>query len=205
MSAVLESLAQIQLSTDSDSIEQAQRALAVARSHQLDDVFHEIPQLSAMMQIADISCSLLECDVNQSTQKLEIMQEFMDRRINDSCWRPDGTFSIPISGKPFGSSSSNPGDIFRVEGGKLSLTLSWLPLQDLYVLCYFLSSLTLSTKNSYDGHKAEKYLYEGISMVKGGSIRSVLSYVNWNLLTGNRFIYATSGDQRVSLKRRKTH
>ena len=129
------------------------------------------------MQIADISCSLLECDINQATQRLEIMQEFMDRRINDSCWRPDGTFSIPINSKSTVSSSSNPADFFRVEGGKLSLTLSWLPLQDLYILCYFLSSLTLSTKNSYDGHKAEKYLFEGISMLKGQCITFSLSSI----------------------------
>ncbi|KAL2217140.1 cohesin loading factor-domain-containing protein [Thermoascus aurantiacus ATCC 26904] len=167
ISAVTEALAHLQQSTSSDSIEQAQRALAIARSHQLDDEVRDIPQISTLIQMVDISCSLLEYDINQSAQKLQIMQTLMDQKINDPHWRDDGSFSIPLNGKSVGPSSADTGDILQVENGTLVLTLNWLPQHDLYALCYFLSSVTMSAKNSHDGRKAEKYLEEGLRMIRG--------------------------------------
>ncbi|RAH42941.1 uncharacterized protein BO95DRAFT_455411 [Aspergillus brunneoviolaceus CBS 621.78] len=167
MSAIIEALAHLQQGTGSDAIEQAQRAVAAARSHQLNDDLRHIPQLTTLVQIVDICCSLLDYDVNQSSQKLKVMQDMMDERLNDSNWRDDGSFSIPLSGKSAGPSSIDTGDILQVQSGTLLLSFNWLPQHDLYALCYFLSSITLSCKNSYDGRKAEKFLQEGIRMVKG--------------------------------------
>ncbi|KAM0101087.1 hypothetical protein ACP6JE_004243 [Aspergillus fumigatus] len=166
ISAVIEALAHLQQGTSSDAIEQAQRAVAVARSHQLNDELRHIPQLSTLVQMVDICCSLLEYDVNQSSQKLKVMQDLMDERLNDPNWRADGSFSIPLSGRSAGPSSIDTGDILQVQNGTLLLSFNWLPQHDLYALCYFLSSITLSAKNSYDGRKAEKFLQEGIRMVK---------------------------------------
>lgn len=181
IAAVTEALAHLQQSTSADSIEQAQRALAVARSHQLDDEVKDIPQISTLIQMVDISCSLLEYDINQSAQKLQIMQTLMDQKINDPHWRDDGSFTIPLNGKSVGPSSADTGDILQVENGTLVLTLNWLPQHDLYALCYFLSSVTLSAKNSHDGRKAEKYLEEGLRMVRGGLHVFCFS---WLYLTG---------------------
>ncbi|KAL2871286.1 uncharacterized protein BJX67DRAFT_369561 [Aspergillus lucknowensis] len=167
MSAIIEALAHLQQGSSSDSIEQAQRAIAVARSHQLNDELRHIPQLTTLIQIVDICCSLLEYDVNQSSQKLKVLQDLMDARLGDSNWRSDGSFSIPLSGKSAGPSSIDTGDILQVQNGTLLLSFSWLPQHDLYALCYFLSSITLSCKNSYDGRKAEKFLQEGVRMLKG--------------------------------------
>ncbi|KAJ5783797.1 uncharacterized protein N7518_009474 [Penicillium psychrosexuale] len=167
MAAVIESLAHLQQATNSDSIEQAQRAVAVARSHQLNDELRHIPQLTTLIQMVDICCSLLEYDVNQSGQKLKVMQALMDETLSDSNWRPDGSFSVPLNGKSAGPSSIDTGDILQVQNGTLLLSFNWLPQHDLYALCYFLSSITLSAKNSYDGRKAEKYLEEGLRMVQG--------------------------------------
>ncbi|KAL4976134.1 cohesin loading factor-domain-containing protein [Aspergillus desertorum] len=167
MSAIIEALAHLQQGSSSDSIEQAQRAIAAARSHQLNDELRHVPQLTTLVQIVDICCSLLEYDVNQSAQKLKVLQDLMDERLNDSNWRPDGSFSIPLSGKSAGPSSIDTGDILQVQSGTLLLSFSWLPQHDLYALCYFLSSITLSCKNSHDGRKAEKFLQEGVRMLKG--------------------------------------
>ncbi|KAL1863803.1 hypothetical protein Plec18170_000643 [Paecilomyces lecythidis] len=167
IAAVTEALAHLQQSTSSDSIEQAQRAVASARSYQLNTEVQDIPQINTLIQMVDISCSLLEYDLNQSTQKLQIMQTLMDQKINDSHWRDDGSFSIPLSGRSVGPASADTGDILQIENGVPVLTLNWLPQHDLYVLCYFLSSVTLSAKNSHDGRKAEKYLQEGLRMIRG--------------------------------------
>ncbi|KAJ5980027.1 hypothetical protein N7481_007325 [Penicillium waksmanii] len=167
MAAVIEALAHLQQGAGSDAIEQAQRAVAIARSHQLNDELRSIPQLSTLIQIVDICCSLLECDVNQSAEKLKVMQALVDETLNDPNWRPDGSFSVPLNGKSAGPSSIDTGDILQVQGGTLLLSFSWLPQHDLYALSYFLSSITLSAKNSYDGRKAEKFLDEGIRMIQG--------------------------------------
>lgn len=167
MAAVIEALAHLQQGAGSDSIEQAQRAVAVARSHQLNDELRHIPQLGTLTQMADICCSLLEYDVNQSAQKLKAMQALVDETLNDNNWSADGSFSVPLNGKSAGPSSIDTGDILQVQNGTLLLSFNWLPQHDLYALSYFLSSITLSAKNSYDGRKAEKYLDEGLRMIQG--------------------------------------
>ncbi|KAJ5806065.1 uncharacterized protein N7503_003667 [Penicillium pulvis] len=167
MAAVIEALAHLQQGGSSDSIEQAQRAVAIARSHQLNDELRHIPQLVTLIQMVDICCSILEYDVNQSAQKLKVMQSLVDETLSNSNWRSDGSFSVPLNGKSAGPSSIDTGDILQVESGTLLLSFNWLPQHDLYALSYFLSSITLSAKNSYDGRKAEKYLDEGLRMIQG--------------------------------------
>lgn len=185
MAAVIEALAHLQQGTSSDSIEQAQRAVAVARSHQLNDELRHVPQLTTIVQMVDICCSLLEYDVNQSAQKLKAMQTLMDEALSDTTnWRSDGSFSIPLNGKSAGPSSIDTGDILQVHNGTLVMSFNWLPQHDLYALCYFISSITLSAKNSYDGRKAEKYLDEGLRMVQGGF--KVPQEISESMVTANR-------------------
>lgn len=167
ISAMIEALAHLQLSPNSDAIEQAQRCVAAARSHQLNDEIRNIPQLNTMIQMVDICCSLVEYDVNQSAQKLKVLQDMMDRNLNDEHWQSDGSFSIPLGGRSTGPSSVDTGHILHVEQGTLVLTFNWLHQADLYALCYFLSAVTLAAKNSFDGRKAEKFLDEGLRMIKG--------------------------------------
>lgn len=169
MAAVIEALAHLQQGTGSDAIEQAQRAVAAARSHQLNEELRHIPQLATLTQMVDICCSLLEYDVPQASQKLKILQSLADGTLTDRNWRADGSFSIPLNGKSAGPSSIDTGDILQVQNGILLLSFNWLPQHDLYALSYFLSSITLSAKNSYDGRKAEQFLDEGLRMIQGKS------------------------------------
>ncbi|OAX82030.1 hypothetical protein ACJ72_03627 [Emergomyces africanus] len=166
VSSVIEALVRLQHSSNNDSIEHAQRALATARSYQLDNKLLGIPQISTMIQMADICCSLLDYDVKKSSEKLHILQKVMDQKIGDPHWQNDGSFSIPLSHKTISPSGVEPTDILQVQNGNVLLTLRWLPEQDLYALCYFLSSVTLTAKNSQDGHKSEKYLNEGLKMIR---------------------------------------
>ena len=121
---MIEALAYLQQSPGADSIEQVQRALATARSHQLDSEVRDIPQISTLIQIIDISCSLLDYDIDNSAEKLQEMQKLMDEKLNDPHWQNDGSFSIPLNNKTAGPSSVESGDILRIENGTLVLTLS---------------------------------------------------------------------------------
>lgn len=166
VSSIIESLVHLQQSSSSDSIEQAQRAIATARSHQLDGSVGDIPHIHIMIQIIDICCSVLEYDINQAAQKLQVLQKNMDQNLSNSLWRDDGSFIIPLSSEAVKHSAIEIGDILRMDNDKPVMTFNWLPEIDLYALCYFLSSVTLGAKNSQDGHKAEKYLQEGLRMIK---------------------------------------
>lgn len=169
VSAIVEALVHLRQSSNADAIEHAQRAIGAARTHQLDPSVRDIPQIQTLIQMVDICCSLLEYDTQQAGQKLQAMQKTMDQNINDHHWRVDGSFSIPLRQ----STVSESGDVLRLEDGTATLTLSWLSEHDLYALCYFLSSVTLSAKNSQDGHKSEKYLSEGLRMVQSKCLVSV--------------------------------
>lgn len=174
VSSILEALAHLQMSSSPDAIEQAQRAVALARSRQLDTELQNIPQINSMIQIVDIACSLLEYDMVQSIQKLQVLQKLMDQNINNSHWNDDGSFQVPMSTNTISPSLVDQTNILRIdENGRGALVMSWLPQHDLYALCYFLSSVTLTAKNSQDGHKAEKFLREGLRMIKSRSFCSM--------------------------------
>lgn len=134
-----------------------------------------------MIQIIDICCSVLEYDIGQAAQKLQVLQKNMDQNLNNSLWRDDGSFLIPLSNETIKHSTVEIGDILQMDNGKPVLTLNWLPEIDLYALCYFLSSVTLGAKNSQDGHKAEKYLQEGLRMIKGTLAPSLYIGVQTNV------------------------
>ncbi|EFQ97286.1 hypothetical protein MGYG_00327 [Nannizzia gypsea CBS 118893] len=212
IAAVLEALIHLQQSTNADSIEHAQRAIATARSRQLDPEIRGIPQLNSVIQMVDICCSILEYDTNQSSQKLKEMQRSMDQDIHNPKWKDDGSFALPLTTGTLKSTSSrepqNDGHIFE-------LTMNWLPEHDLYALCYFLSSVTLSAKNSQDGHKAEKYLEEGLGMMKAGlsspqgiseSLVASSSRICWrrrlycNMLLQQVFLFCSRSEWRMANK-----
>ncbi|KAL1960051.1 hypothetical protein VTO42DRAFT_223 [Malbranchea cinnamomea] len=162
VSSITEALLHLQHSSSPDSIEHAQRAIGAARTHQLDPNIRDVPQISILIQMVDICCSLLEYDLNQASQKLQAMQTAMDQNIGDPRWRKDGSFSVPITSA---ATAVESGDVLHSNDGKMMLRLSWLSEHDLFALCYFLSSVTLSAKNSQNG-KSEEYLTEGLRMVQ---------------------------------------
>ncbi|EEP78657.1 conserved hypothetical protein [Uncinocarpus reesii 1704] len=166
VSSIIEALTHLQHSSNGDAIEQAQRAIATARSHQTNESVAAGPHVDTMFQVADICCSILEYDIAQASQKLQVLQKNMDQNINSPLWQDDGSFSISLSSEAIKQSTVEFGDILRASNGTVELVLNWLPEADLYALCYFLSSVTLGARNSQDGHKAEKYLQEGLRMIR---------------------------------------
>ncbi|KAI1914052.1 hypothetical protein LOZ61_002471 [Ophidiomyces ophidiicola] len=167
VSSIVEALVHLQHSSGGDSVELAQRAIATARSHQLNDTIGDGPHIGTIIQIIDICCSVLDYDIVQASQKLQTLQKYMDQNISNPLWRDDGSFSVPLNREGLRHFAIEFGDIIQEENGNPTLLLNWLPEIDIYSLCYFLSSLTLSAKNSQDGHKAEKYLQEGLRMIRG--------------------------------------
>jgi hypothetical protein len=161
LASTLEALVHTSRATSQEGIEQTQRALAAARSSQLDPAGQRMPQLSAMAYYVDLSCSLIQGDAVQAGIKLAAMQSFLDGRPEDESWTADGHFLVPI-GKNSSSTLSNNGSCKGIirsgSEGSLSVQMQWLSKSEIYAIGYAFSASTLVNKNAIDGHKAEVFL-----------------------------------------------
>ncbi|KAI5286908.1 hypothetical protein KEM54_006407 [Ascosphaera aggregata] len=165
VSNALEALAHLQFSSGSETVEQAQRCLAQARSYQLDTELANLPHLSTMLQLVDITISLFNSDSAQAASKLPSLQQTMDANLQNPNWRQDGMFFVPVASAGT-VTNTHSGTILRSEkGGTIGLTMSWLSKHDLYAISYFVSAVILSGKTVHDANKAEKYLQEGLGLI----------------------------------------
>ncbi|KAI9718928.1 MAG: hypothetical protein M1812_003812 [Candelaria pacifica] len=166
LSSALEAITHLR-SSAVDSAEQAQRALAAARSIQLNEATGQFPQLRALILFLDLSCSLQECNVTQAALKSQTMRAVMDHTFTDSHWRKDGSFSVPMNFAEVSNGASiGPASLAdQTYDGVPRITFTWLPARDIYALAYFLCGVTMRPKNAFDHRKAEEYLREGIKQV----------------------------------------
>lgn len=163
--AVMESLVSLQ-GSGQDSVVLAQRALATARAVQLNPEIVSSPQMQILMEFIDLCCSLQETNVDQIGQKLHSMQHTMDQIVDDPNWLNDGTLYLSLTKRSMnGIQLSNSGVIVE-RNGKPCLAMKWLPKGDVYALGYLLSTVGMAHKNASDGHKAEKFLEEGLRLVR---------------------------------------
>jgi len=150
-----------------DSIEQVQRAIASARSLQLQDSVKDLVQVWTLLDFIDLSCSLMQCNPEQVAIKNQAMQELMDNLQDSSAWSDDGTIAVPLS-RPGGHLTDSTNGIFqRSEDGKHDCILfSWLTKRDLYTLGILLSGIAIQLKSTTD-RRAENVLNEGVKLITG--------------------------------------
>jgi hypothetical protein len=160
-------------STSADCIEQAQTALASARSFQLDKQVQEVPQIGMLLHLIDLSCSLHCLDIPQAVKKADEIRLLLEDVLKDSIWREDGVLEIPASTQPIQTSTQPSDDLTGSEQPGNSLTFHWLAKQEVYALGYLLNAITLSPRNAQDGRKGEKYLQEGLRITKGTTLLSL--------------------------------
>ena len=166
--STLEALTHLRHSSSLESIEQAQRALAAARSIQMDSLLTRVPQLATLTYFVDLCCSLQNFDPVRATLKMQNMQAFLDPAIEDSHWATDGRFCVPINQGDLSQANKLQEGIVRIDSeGSLVLELNWLPKIDIYALAYLLSGATVCYLNASDGRKGEKFLQEGIRILGG--------------------------------------
>jgi Cohesin loading factor len=166
VASAIEALVHANRSNTSDSIEQAQRALAAARGSQLDAQAQSIHPLTVMAYFVDLCCSIHQNDPMQATSKLAAMNTFLDQRANDSGWSADGQFFVPLSHNTSQSlqvTEGSQGAVRSDHQGRLSIRIQWLPKAEIYSLGYILSAAAVVHKNAQDGQKAEAFLREAAS------------------------------------------
>ena len=167
-------LAYLHQSSNAESIEQAQRALASARSSQLDPTAQAVPQISTLTYFVDLCCSLQQNDPTQATPKMHAMQKTLDLLVTDKGWTDDGSCSIPITYQTAATlqdSGSAAGIIRNDSNQNSTLLINWLPREDIYALAYLLSGAVSVHRNAMDGQKSESYLKEASRLIEGKQSR----------------------------------
>ncbi|KAI4258827.1 MAG: hypothetical protein LQ352_001038 [Teloschistes flavicans] len=139
LSSTLEALIHLRESSSVESLEQAQRALAMARSLQFDPKHF---------------------DPSQAVSKMQAMQISLETQ-NDA-WQVDGSLLVPVHSQTASRSPNGSGVVRGDVSGSLSVSFSWTPQNDIYALGYMLSSLAIAHRNTSDGLRSEQMLKEGL-------------------------------------------
>ena len=156
-----------------DSVEQAQQAIATARSEQLDPSSQQLPQITSLLSFMDLICVLqLHNDPEQITAKMNAMNHIMDDSRPEFKWNPNGSVGVPLGPHPDSQTTQDTGGIFqKLQDGRDTLMFSALPRDELYSIAFLLSSLGSFHRNNSDG-KANKFAQEGLKALKGKALKT---------------------------------
>lgn len=162
----LEALTCLKMSSSADYIEEAQRALAVVRSLQLDPAIGELHQLTVLVSFVDLCCQLQQFEPHQAVLKMQIMQSAINTVKSSQTWTDDGSFAIPIPTARMPSCKSQSGVIRRINGDSIVIMFNWMPKEDIYNVGYLLGGVSMANRNTIDGQKSERMLEEGIKRLE---------------------------------------
>ncbi|KAL8943933.1 MAG: hypothetical protein Q9216_000745 [Gyalolechia sp. 2 TL-2023] len=170
IASTLEALVHLRESSSAESIEQAQRALALARSLQLDSTIGQMSQIVVLINIVDLSCSLQHFDPSQAVSKMQAMQASLESH-NDT-WHGDGSFLIPVKSQGASRAPNGNGIVRMGSKGSLSIMFSWTPWADIYALGYLFSSMAIAHRSTSDGLRSEHMLEEGMRYLDKNAIKT---------------------------------
>lgn len=162
MATTLEAMTHLQQSNSNENIEHAQRALAQARSEQLDPAVGSLPQLAILMQFVDLCSTLQKFDPAQAVPKMQALQTALEKISEGDSWTEDGLFAIPVTHAGLPITKSSSGVIQSLPNGTISMVFNWLPREDIYTLGCLLSGIIIAHRNTTDGQKAEQMFLEGL-------------------------------------------
>ena len=166
-SATMQAMVHLKISGP-ESIEQAQQAIAVARSEQLDPSLQQLPQITAFLSFMDlVSVLQLHNEPDQVSAKMSAMNNIMDGSRPDFKWTSNGSFRVPLGQGSENQTTQDTGGIFqKLPDGEDALVFCALPRDELYSVAFLLSSLASFHRNAGDG-KTEKFALEGLKGLKG--------------------------------------
>ncbi|KAL9099197.1 MAG: hypothetical protein Q9163_005273 [Psora crenata] len=162
IATTMEAFTCLRESNTSESFEQAQRALASARSLQLDPTIGNLRYLKLLISFVDLCCHLHQFGIVRAMQKMQIMQDALSTVAGGKGWMEDGSIALPLPGARMASCKTRTGIVKVDNDGSLVLMLNWFPEDDIYNIGYFLSGVTMAYRNTSDGRKSEQMLLEGI-------------------------------------------
>jgi hypothetical protein len=123
-----------------DRLEQAQRAIAAARSLQLQVSAKQLGSFGTLIDVIDIACGIQRGtpDSKKSTALIEAVLN----EGGDTLKSENGVFTVLVERSFGGSLTYDTGGIFRRNSDERDeLAFAWLPKEDLKTLCFHISAL----------------------------------------------------------------
>ena len=166
-----------------DRIEQAQRAIAGARSLQLQVSAKQLGSFGTLIDIIDIACGIQHgMPSNQkSTALIESILDKTEKPLDSK----DGMFTVLIERSFGGNLTFDTGGVFRKSvDGRDELIFTWLPRDDLKTLCFHICALD---QNIHE--KGLSYIKEAHQRARAAlkreasynvSLSLALTQANWN-------------------------
>ncbi|CAI6328692.1 unnamed protein product [Periconia digitata] len=172
--------------TAHDRFEHAQRAIASARSLQLQLSAKQLGQIDVLIDCIDVACMLQQGQSN--FEKLNALQAKVDQDLGPV----QGVFSVLIEKSIGGNLTFDTGGVFTKAGdGRDELVFAWLPQPYLKTLVYNLSglaSLPHDRGNSYlqEGHTLTNAILQrppsfGISIPAALKQRDWVKILDWHI------------------------
>lgn len=147
-----------------DSLSEARKKVAMAKSRMGDDPTRSPIQLAAQANMLDLACELMVPCARDAAPKVKVMQEMMDRSIKASNWRANGAFELSLSDPISADAVSDCDGVFSVDDqGNSCLALNWLTRTELFAVGYLLSGIATLQKSGVDA-KASQYLQAGLKL-----------------------------------------
>ncbi|KAL6707112.1 hypothetical protein ACN47E_004864 [Coniothyrium glycines] len=148
-----------------DRLEQAQRAIATARSQQLQLTSKEVGSFGTLIDIVDVTCSVQQ-GVPDNEKSTKLMQAMLDQNVKNGA-HDDGQFTVLIERSSGGNLTQDTGGVFRKSADlREELVFAWLPREDLKTLCFHLSALDHSVHQ-----KGMSYIKEAHARSRSASKR----------------------------------
>ena len=142
-----------------DAVDLAQRAMASARTHQLSPEMSSMPQIRALLDCLEMSCSLINFDPTKTLERLSQMHASLDPATREPGWSKNGSFAVPMLPTANSELDIDTMGIMKTNAnGIAALNLRWMTQSGIYVIGYLLSGVTYLHKDE-DG-KAQSFLRE---------------------------------------------
>lgn len=166
-----------------DRLEQAQRAIAGARSLQLQVSARELGSFGTLIDIIDIACGIQQ-GVPDDT-KSSALDQVMTDETEKSASLKAGIFTVLIERSVGGNLTFDTGGVFRKStDGRDELVFSWLPLEDVKTLCFHINALHRSIHEKGVKLIKEAHLRSRDALKRpsafGRSVSIILGQANWN-------------------------
>jgi hypothetical protein len=151
-----------------DRVEHAQRAIAAARSLQLQLSAEQLGSFGTLLDIIDVACGIHN-GAPDNAKSTALIAGVLDEKF--SSMRPDTrTITVAIERGSGDNLTTDTGGIFRKDSiGRDELVFAWLPKEDLQTLCFYVCA--------FDQHvhdRGFKYIKEAHQRAKGAVKRPVL-------------------------------
>lgn len=176
---VLEAMVHLR-SGAADRLEQAQRAIAAARSLQLQLSAEQLGSFGTLLEIMDVVCSIHNGQPDPA-KSMALISSVLDVKTNHF-HSNTGNVTVVLERSSGGPMTIDTGGIFQKNpDGRDELAFAWLSKDDLQMLCFYICAL--------DQHVHEcgfKYVREAHQRAKSVAERSIPANVSMSVAVARR-------------------